>query len=286
MKKLSILLCIANTVLNAMDDSPRFIYVHGFGSNATKKNHYVKCAVIPEHTLAFDFQDAWLQVNIFGREMGLNLWNSCIGQDDDMQRLSDIIDACPQDVVLFGESRGASTIINYLGSALAQPEKVKAVILDSPFDTLIHVLSHRMKRYFADKFIDPKTVEKLLPFLCWKYKLDGIQPIHAIKNISREIPILLICSREDTQVPWKSSHLLYKELRKKGHEKVFVYSVAYGSHGRIMQGKAKKFYRKVVHAFYKKHDIWHHPEYAQEGENILISYCQPALEDVDQELQR
>ena len=179
-----------------------------------------------------------------------------------------------KDYVLFGESRGSSTIINYLGSKLCQ-KSVKAAVVDSPFDTMQNVLSHRLGRFYLDKIISPATVEKGLPYLL-KYKVNGLSPIKSTQSISKEIPLLFICSREDTQVPYTSSIKMYKKLRSKGHSNVHILIVAHGAHGWLMTGKSKETYLHVTHAFYKKYGIGHNPNYAQKGEKIFAG-CQPNL---------
>jgi fermentation-respiration switch protein FrsA (DUF1100 family) len=252
-----------------------FIYSHGFGSTSEKATSYVKSDIIPDDVIRFNYQDADLKFEpIKGIGIGLKLWKSCIGQEDDIKRLADQIKrVIDKDLVLFGESRGSSAIINYLGSA-SYSKNIKAVVVDSPFDTMQNVLFHRLNRFYLDKIISPATVEKYLPYIVTQYKVDGLLPIKSIKNVPNNLPILFICSKEDKVVPHTSSIELYKKLRAQGHDKAHILIVDHGAHAWLMTGKSKEVYLNVVHAFYKKYGIEHNSDYADYGKE-MFDKCQP-----------
>ena len=242
-----------------------FVYSHGFGSNSSKVKRYIDKDILPVDSISFDYQDAYYKF----MGMGLNIWSTCLGQEGDMQTLDKYV---TDDTVLFGESRGASTIINYLGTT---GRTVKAAILDSPFDKLYNVLALRMNRFYLDRLISVDTVEYYFPYLFRNYKIDGIQPLNSVMSISKDTPILFICSYEDKEVPYVSSINMYTKLRHQGYDKVHLLCLEDGGHGWLMASKFEKLYRNVIHAFYRRYHIEHTSEYAEAGRQYFDAHCQP-----------
>lgn len=287
MKKIivSLLLLCCSLSYGMEENSTKFIYSHGFGSAGVKSKRYIAQELLPKNTVAFNYQDAEVYIEpIHGIGRGLQIWKSCLGQDNDIQKLYSIVSKVDGDCVLYGESRGSSAILNYLGSSVAQSAKIKAAVLDSPFDLIHHVVEHRLPRFYLDKIVSPQTVVKWLPLLLRNYTNDGIHPIDSVKNISPEIPLLFICSAQDTEVPWKSSAMLYKILRENNHHKAHILFIS-GSHGWIMEGQHKNLYRSVVHAFYKYYGIEHNQAYAKEGEGFFKRHCQPTIIEIEHKLE-
>ncbi len=163
-----------------------FIYSHGFGSTSEKATSYVKKNLIPQDVIRFNYQDADLRLEpIKGIGLGFKLWKSAFGQKNDIKRLAEQVNKIThKNLVLFGESRGASTIINYLGSDHCQ-NNIKAVVVDSPFDTMYNALSHRMNRFYLDKIVSIQKAEKILSYLT-QYTLDGPKPLISIKQIPKK----------------------------------------------------------------------------------------------------
>lgn len=266
---------------NAMQDT--FIYCHGFGSSGDKVKRYMDLNILPQDTISFHFQDARLHIEpVRGFGMGFNLWDSCIGQKDDVERLERVVQAQTKRVVLFGESRGAATILNYLGNPFCPVDTIKAVVLDSPFDTLPNVIQHRLRGWYLDRIIAPSTAESLLSH-CTNYKSDGLQPLNAVSKIAlkdRHIPILFIASKEDKFVPPASSLRLYAGLREQGHDEAHVLLLDHGTHGWIIEGADAHKYRNAVHAFYRTKGILHTAEYSQAGYETF-KICQPDAGAID-----
>ena len=77
----------------------------------------------------------------------INLFNLNFGQAHDVKIFSGLYDkACedkelPEDIVLFGTSRGAATIINFMAlEYFKKPQRVKALVLEGCFDSLHNLL--------------------------------------------------------------------------------------------------------------------------------------------------
>ncbi len=262
-----------------MENAPRetFVFSHGFGSTAKKVEAYIDHEILPPGTQGPNYQDARLKLEVIrGMGAGLNIWDSCLGQKPDVEVFDNYVKGLAKGRgIFFGESRGASLLLNWLGSKSPNLDKAEAVICDSPFDSILHVLKHRAAHSYLYKLVSPKTLEYYLQRVC-KYKADGMQPIHSAEHIPLEIPLLLICSREDTKVPAAGVVALYKKLRERGHNKVHLLQLDHGEHAWLMKGS--KEYRPVIHAFRAHYGMSHNPEYAQQGKEHFLNQCQPKIE--------
>lgn len=257
------------------------VYSHGFGDVPAKAGRYK--TVLPSSYDACCYGDACWQLmltKLYGR--ALNLWNSCIGQKKDVETLSRHINGCKAErVIVVGESRGATTLLNLLASNSTDKQKIAGGIVDSPYDHMRNVIEHRLERLRLKNFIAIQTVENLLSRVC-EYKIDGLQPINTVQDIPQDVPLLFICSRKDTEVPWTSSLALYKKLRERSHEKVHVLIFDEGKHGWLVEGHCKDIYRDVVHAFYKRYGLEYNEEYAKAGKQLFEQFCQPDVQTVQE----
>lgn len=262
--------------LHTTEHNQVFVFSHGFGGTAKKAKSYINSGILPADTHCFNYQDAAWRVDLWhGIGFAINLWNSCIGQKDDVETFYEFVKNLEDDV-WFGESRGGSALLNLLGSNLMQHRKQpKAVICDSPFDSILHVIAHRAKRWCIDKLITAATIERYLPYFCRHYNPNGMQPIDSVERISIDVPLLLIGSRQDTQVPFQGVVALYTKLRQRGHTKVHFLALDHGVHGWLMSGKNKELYVHIVHAFLAHYNIKHNPVFAQAGMEYFLTYCQP-----------
>jgi fermentation-respiration switch protein FrsA (DUF1100 family) len=256
-----------------------FIFSHGFGSVGAKAQRYAIDGILPENTVSFDYQDAETKVLASPLQHGVALGTrqSCIGQQANVDRLLKVIEEQEKPVVLFGESRGASTILN---AASVMPNNVQAIVVDSSFDCLENVIRHRMHRFGAQRVVDPKrvagSVSKLLP----NYDPKELQPITSLDQANEQFlhtPLLLLCSQEDTQVPYTGSAAMYKLLRQRNHPLVHLLMFEKGGHGWLMEGPEGEKYRNGVHAFFARYGVEHIEEYAQQGKEILDT-TQPDVE--------
>jgi len=163
------------------------------------------------------------------------------------------------DIVLYGVSRGASTICTFMGKH--QPQNVKALVLESPFDSIPHFLKHSQKTSYISGIAN-----KLLPKVT-AYNPNGESPITSIANISKDIPILLVGSYFDDVVPLQCSQSLARKFSKLGHHKVHLLVLNKSSHsGYAFDDYADKIkYETVVHAFYKHYGLPYDDTLASQG---------------------
>jgi alpha-beta hydrolase superfamily lysophospholipase len=242
-------------------------------------NLYNNYWIMDEPIALFDFCDAKNDKNEYHNK------HVTLGQQKDIDRLhyayQKICERYPDEnvkIVFVGISRGSVAILNYMG--LHHPSRVKALVLESPFDKFKNVVKHLLRRFhvywvpFSDS-IGMKIAQTHFPSLDTR----GIFPSITATAIEASIPIILIHSIKDKVIPVNSSRALYLALKNSGHEHTYLLELASGSHGKLMAGSCAQIYQDTVHAFYKKYDIPHNPEYALRGEPLLAE-TQPSVGDV------
>lgn len=207
-----------------------------------------------------------------------------LAQEEDIRHLeTHILSKQAQDypnLILAGVSRGAATIINYMGSKLP-PANIKALILDAPFDAIYEVLHARLKLKNLHMVPLLTTMLNFYGTYYFKnYSTAGIRPIDVVDCIPN-IPILMICSLQDTVVPPANTMRLYKKLLESGRTNVHLFITPYGDHGRIMYNAQHPevgiTYRNVVHAFLHRYNLEHESSWAHAGHEAFAT-CQPSIE--------
>jgi pimeloyl-ACP methyl ester carboxylesterase len=184
-----------------------------------------------------------------------------MGQADDILKLQQAIENCPKEdqIILFGCSRGAATIIN--GMAENNPCNVQALVLDaSPAD-----MPATIKPLLAKIGIHPDYSDLIFKMIFSAYPTDSITPKEAIKKIqNKNLPILLIHSRTDQKVPVEQSYQLYQEFKKQGFCNVELVILPQGSHSYLLQNEnMKPLYLQAVHNFYKKYQLPYNSEWTK-----------------------
>lgn len=264
------------------DNNHSTVYLSAHGLGATQQQAQAllphnKYWIINMPLAVFDFPDAKPSHLEYDPKQ-VNL-----GQQADIDRLRYAYYKTRQelphhDIVLTGVSRGAVTAYNCI--ALHKLENVKALVLESPFDTFNSVVKHLLRRFhigwipFSRK-LAIRYVKKTFPL----FDINGIFPLNISHMMPCDIPILIVHSKKDKTIPIKSSRLIYCALLQNGHKDVYLLELNEGDHGKLIAGPEGELYQNVVHAFYKKYNLPHNPTFAQRGEAILKN-CQPSLESM------
>jgi hypothetical protein len=183
------------------------------------------------------------------------------------------------DVILYGDSRGAATIFNFI--ALHKPEKVKAAVIEGIFDTVPHCIKH-----FIYDSKSPETeacMHQLISLIAGKYRKNGINPLKSAEIIDDTIPLLFVTSLNDGLVPPQSTIGLYKRLKERGHHNIHLLVLKKSLHPAYMIDdlEDQKTYEAVVHAFYKQYNLPHNSSKAANGQ-LAFSETQPTLEQLAQ----
>lgn len=167
-----------------------------------------------------------------------NLWSRVnFGGEADVAQCVSIVRKCikehpKKNIVLFGMSKGASTVlVSLLSFTTEELERISLVVLEAPFTTLPTVLERL--RY---------PVSWALTFLEWTtlYKRTQLSPLDAVKSESFPLnkPMLFITSKSDIVTPKEdvmplidvlkqrvgsSDHIHHLELAESPHASFAVY---------------------------------------------------------------
>lgn len=204
-----------------------------------------------------------------------------LAQENEIQTLANEYEKIKhQKIILVGMSRGASTILNFLGTHASN--SVIAAVIESPFDSIVETLNSLCK--IAGVNWVPSIIRLTSPNLFFgKYDSNGVFPIKVAHNINKDIPLLIIASSEDTLIPAANSASIYLKLRELGHQHAYFLLLNKGSHGFLFENDDAWIYFNTVHAFYKKYNLPYNQTFAAQGDAILAQ-CQPTKKIVDEAL--
>lgn len=254
-----------------------YMFSHGLADSHKQAFKYAESSskqqpfIIKTPFLTFDYPD--VSNSIFR----LNRFKTSLAQDNEISCLANhyFCEMSQEQSILVGVSRGASTVINFMG--LYNPENVCALILESPFDaveSIVTRLAHETK--FGCIPGAKKYGLNLLSFVFCQYKPEGIRPIDQVRKITKDVPILIVCSIEDKLVPVWSSINLYIALRESGHCNAYLLILPEGKHAKLIDHPRSGYlYQQIVHAFYYKYALPHDAYLAQLGTPLLAKLCQP-----------
>jgi hypothetical protein len=181
------------------------------------------------------------------------------------------------DIVLYGDSRGAATIFNFL--ALYNAERVKAAVLEAVFDTVPHAIKHFL---YEDKSkVTEACLHQLLSWTLWSYRKNGANPRKSAEIIGDTIPLLFVTSLKDGLVAAQCTINLYRRLVERGHKKVHLLVLKKSYHATYMidDPADKQAYESVVHAFYKHYGLPHNSTKAAAAQHAFAD-TQPSPEQL------
>jgi len=167
-------------------------------------------------------------------------------------------------IVIVANSRGAVTALNLLGRYPKKNFYIKALVLESPVDTIEAMKEFKSilsPGYWSNVFFSTDVVTN---------------PINLVEHIDKELPILLVHSRDNQVISIDSARALYKALRTSGHEHVYLFELDFAQDGDYQTSLNSEVYQAVVHAFYKRYNIPHDPVLAAGGESWLMR-SQPSV---------
>lgn len=290
LQTISLSLCNSSTFADSI--SPIYLFSHGLAGSknqaylytrTTKKNGEIttnKRYILDEPLVTFDYKDTTNRFWKVRRSV------TTLGQESEIAELQNqyetIVEKSQSEephIVIFGISRGASAVVNFLGTA--ERPAIKAAIVESPFDSFLTVQRHLAKRLFLHWIPGIQAICRGITKMVFpKYASNGLHPIDAVKNIRKDLPILFICSKQDELVHYLCTVNLYHELRKAGHEHAYILILNHGAHGQLLHKTVGSAYQNVVHAFYQKYDLPHDETLARYGKSKLAK-CQPEFSHIN-----
>jgi len=274
--------------ISSMDTPVVYLFSHGMIDSSQQINSYTRYNptthtnnerfIIDVPFATFNFPDA--SNPILGIK-GWKFWQSSLGGRNEIDALANAYDEtvkiCPSDygIVLVGLSRGASVTLSF--TALYKPDRVRALVVESPFDSVTSLIEgiHRNMPYLLQKVPGIQSfIGFIMRFLAARRASNEAQPIDIVDQIPQDLPILIVCSQEDTLVEAKSSIRLYRKLRESGHVHAYLLVLPHGDHAKLLQGPNGDIYEQTVHAFYERYNLPHDPVRAALG-RLMLGQCQP-----------
>lgn len=265
-----------------------YFYCHGLGFSGTDASTIVRSFelngsryhneryIIDQPVISFNFPDV-------GKD-AYNKTEANFAQEQDIATITShylkTIPSFYEKVVIFGHSRGAAAALEFV--ALHDRPEMAALIANAPFDSVrscIKLWVHNKVGYLSDS-LAPCFDKTVAPwYFAKKYNPEGIQPIKLVHQIRSTLPILFICSLQDTVVPYWSTLKLYQALVTAGHKNTYILILNKGAHSTMLQAEEGHIYQAVVHAFYQRYKLPHDAEKAALG-ITLLSQCQPTLDEI------
>lgn len=258
-------------VVYSAQNNVKFVFAHGLGGDEKQARFYYRDSqVISDANVeAFRFPCAY-------KKEEHDKTNCSLAQKREIDALSSVCNSISQDKVLVGVSMGATTILNYVGTK--KTENIRALIVECPFDHIARVVRNQsiftrlMPEWICFKIIQLSVARQ--------FTGDGPHARDSVKNIPKNIPVILIHSKEDKLIPISSSRNIYTLLVESGHKDVYLLELPEGAHADcISSNVSRHLYETGVHAFYKKYNLPHDKHLAARGVPVLAQ-CQPTIEEV------
>ncbi len=233
------------------------LFVHGIADSGKQALPFADIAKGP--LASFDFDCA---TSHFWR---INMPACSLGQESELEQLDmqwkKLNEQYPlaDGFILIGVSRGASTILNFL--ATRKPNKVKGVILDSPFDNIESTVQHRAERWGVPACL----IRTIIPWVFWQFDPHGVCPDKVIDQIEQDIPMLFVTVEDDHSVPIECARKLLAARKNQGHSNCHHLHVMQGRHGKIIQGPDAETYKRIAHAFFAHYGLPHNTQHAADG---------------------
>ncbi len=291
MKKLSkifIFLCSIQTSRLLQPQQPTTIFCHGILNTKNQMHQYQDFIQNPKIT--FDFPDAekpcgWnfnnfiYQSYTFFRKQALNREKMYMSYGPDIQALKDQIKS-DESYILFGFSRGGSTVINYL--AEHNPDNIKAIVLNAAPADFIESID-ALEKVIGYNFAPTRaTKEKLFNAVFPAYQIGSIPPKDVISSIkNKNLPIFIAHAKTDRIVPIAASWQLYITFLQAGFTDVYLCQLQSGQHKAYPKSPDKINFLQGLHSFYKKYNFDYNHEFATLDN---LTSLQPSIEEITQKL--
>lgn len=236
------------------------------------------------------FEKVLCGLGIFVRESGsgketvfnyiIDVEKMNIGQKADIELLrhtyeSHCVRYSGSQVVLYGDSRGAATIFNFIAE---YHPRIACAIMEGVFDSMPHVIKHHSCAECNNTLIS-WGLEGLLKLCARNYSHEGLFPDHYVDRFPFDTPVLLVTSEKDETVGHQCTMRLYRLLIERGHTNVRLLILPTATHKTYMVGNDKEMYESCVHAFYQECGVEYDAEKADRGRPILAT-TRPTIEEL------
>lgn len=179
-------------------------------------------------------------------------------------------------VIIHGSSQGTATAINY---AAQNPDKVHGLILEGVLASGNSAIHHTIKTIMFPRIANLPLSYYWLPY-CAKvaypsYAPAGKQPINQLEKLPKNLPVIIIHSTTDPQLPYSDALAVYYGLKKLGNPNVYLIPRNKYGHVELLDVSDRKEIDSI-HAILDKHGLVAGHENQNSSEVDLFNY-QPTI---------
>lgn len=196
------------------------VFIHGVMANANEGKSYAKHHYFiegPCYFIAMPDEVKWFP---FGWATWLrDVRKGCLAQDDEIRFLYDHVSTILKEhpdhqMVLYGVSRGASLIVNFIAFLQEEDpallERIGGAVVESPFAHMYDVLEHKRTITFLPSL---KIKHKIFHTIMFpRHDIEGIQPINSVSKIPHTVPFFFAGTVNDIVIPIFSTQRLFDAL--------------------------------------------------------------------------
>lgn len=174
-----------------------------------------------------------------------------LGQDADVEEINKVYEKMlsnnVKNIFAFGVSRGSCALINWIHKY--KPTQLKGIILEGTPSSLMDVLNHSKNIHYCYY----KLVSTFIHHVS-SYDHSGPHAIDNILSLPKNIPILLITSKNDTTVPSACSQYIFNILKDNDYDNVKLLILNKPDHNHYISHNNidTKLYIDAVDEFYSK----------------------------------
>jgi pimeloyl-ACP methyl ester carboxylesterase len=278
-----------------MPSQPHTVFIHSWLAHPGQaKKYYIPAFCTPSYSAPAmpDTQPetSWNPLNQLIAFLAKTGWNKHVprshihfGTGPDLETIQNCIQsdaACiNKDIILYGICRGAYAALNYL--AEYNPDNIKALILDSSPADVSEILFPRCQSTGLSTTLGLWAFHHLWPH----YSANSVTAKDNIANIqNKNIPVLILHSRQDIHFPFKNALELYVAFKQAGFKNVHLAALS-GFHGFLARDD-KNRYLQAVHTFYQHYNFAYNPEYTTSNPSLHDAIFYTAgLEQAQQEIE-
>lgn len=275
-------------LLTSSKEQPITLFCHGIIDTKNQINRYVE--FIEQPALSFNFSDAqapndWSLNNLIFQLCTLfskrvNRQQMYMGTGKDIDTLAAQIDFSQQ-YIIFGFSRGGATAINYI--AEHTPQNVQALILEATPADMLDSFDHIQQKIGLNISDNKKIQAQIFHTIFPAWQITSPPPVENIKKFTnKNLPILIIHSKDDSVVPISSAYKLYLAFLQAGFTNTYFIQLSTGQHAHYQKSPDRVIYLQALHSFYKKFGYTYNPTYTQNQDDL--TYLQPTASYVKEQL--
>lgn len=214
---------------------PTIIFCHGYPANRLEVLNRAEFFYQKYNLLLFDFRGLG-ESGGFYSSFGVYEQRDLIAAINYLKKRDDI----SEKIGIFGFSMGGAVT---LMAASNFPKEVKAIVVESPYSSLEGIIHFTFRQKIWQEITAQIAVQMARLFL--RINIKNFSPVEAVKSI--KIPLLIIHSRDDRQIPFEDS----KRIFESANEPKFFWAPLNSDHGRIVVDYKIEYKRRMEEFFTK-----------------------------------